>query len=466
VRTRFAPSPTGHIHLGNARTALFNALLAAHAGGEFLLRVEDTDASRSSPVFAEALLRDLRWMGLEWTPTGPAADGAYYQHQRTDLYEPYFRRLQETGLAYPCFCTAQELERARRAQRLAGKPPRYPGTCAALDSAQVAARRARGLHSTLRFRVPSERNVRFSDLVRGEVQFASDDLGDFIIRRADGGPAFLFANAVDDALMDISHVLRGEDHLANTPRQLLLLSALGLEAPSYGHLPLIVAIDGTPLSKREGSVAVGELREEGFLPQAILNYLARLGHHLPEERFLSVTELAARFRIENLSRAPARFDRQQLLHWQSSALNAATTGELWAWMAPAVGELVPTAQRAAFVEALRANLCFPIDAHRWAEILFARTPALGAEAEQALRQAGANFFRAAAAGTASVGEELLPELKRITGVKGKALYHPLRAALTGRADGPELTRILALLGAHEARARLAQAARWLEEDQD
>jgi len=235
TKTRFAPSPTGLLHLGNVRTALFNALLARRQKGRFLLRIEDTDRERSRPEYVAALLEDLRWLGLDWQE-GPAVGGPhepYAQSTREAIYSQYYRQLESTERVYPCFCTPAELalnppaELAlnRKAQLAAGRPPRYPGTCARLSEVERQARLERGLQPTLRFRVPVGRTIEFSDLVRGPQRFASDDIGDFVIRRADGTPQFFFANAVDDALMEVTHVLRGEDHLANTPRQLLLLEA-------------------------------------------------------------------------------------------------------------------------------------------------------------------------------------------------------------------------------------------------
>ncbi|MGH8369745.1 MAG: glutamate--tRNA ligase, partial [Gammaproteobacteria bacterium] len=254
IRTRFAPSPTGHLHVGNARTALFNALFAAHMGGTLILRIEDTDAERSKREFEAGLIRDLSWLGVVWQE-GPDRDGArgpYRQSERGAIYAEQVERLQTQGHAYPCFCTPAELALSRKAQLAAGKPPRYAGTCAQLGKPQIEARLAKGLKPALRFRVPAKGETVFEDMIRGHQVFANQDIGDFIIQRADGSPAFFFSNAVDDALMGVTHVLRGEDHLANTPRQLLLLAALELSAPQYAHLSLIVGEGGAPLSKREG----------------------------------------------------------------------------------------------------------------------------------------------------------------------------------------------------------------------
>ena len=266
--TRFAPSPTGSLHLGNARTAFFSYLWARKSGGRFILRIEDTDVERSEPRFRDALMRDLEWLGLDWDE-GPDVGGPsapYAQSERGEWYDGLFRRLESEERAYACFCTPEELDLSRKLQRMAGKPPRYAGTCRYLSAAERARRIASGSKPTLRFAVPKDETIEFVDLVHGPQKFASNDIGDFIIRREDGTSAFFFCNAADDAAMGVTHVLRGDDHLTNTPRQLMLLDALGLRRPGYGHVGLLVGIDGAPLSKRHGSTSVQEFRDRGFLP--------------------------------------------------------------------------------------------------------------------------------------------------------------------------------------------------------
>ena len=459
VKTRFAPSPTGYLHLGNVRTALFNALLARRWRGRFLLRIEDTDRERSRPEYVAALLEDLRWLGLDWRE-GPEVGGPhppYAQSERTAIYAAYYQRLADAEQAYPCFCTPSELALSRKAQLAAGRPPRYAGTCARLNEAERRMRREHGLHPTLRFRVPVGRMVEFTDRVRGPQRFASDDIGDFVIRRADDSPQFFFANAVDDALMGITHVLRGEDHLANTPRQLLVLEALGLPAPEYGHLALIVGTDGGPLSKRAGDLSLRELRAAGYLPEALLNYLARLGHTYPGDAWMAAEALAANFALERLGRAPAGYDGAQLLHWQAEAVRHATPERLWAWMGSAVHQRVPPASRDEFVHAIWPNIRFPADAVFWAERLFCTELPFSPEAWAVILQAGPEFFVRALAGYEEHGaayQPLIEDLKRRTGAKGKSLFMPLRAVLTGETHGPELARILALLPPEIARRRL------------
>ncbi len=459
LKTRFAPSPTGYLHLGNVRTALFNALLARRQGGIFLLRLEDTDRERSLPEYSRALLEDLRWLGLEWQegPEVDGPDGPYAQSERQALYQRYYTLLEQEERVYPCFCSPAELALARKAQLNAGQPPRYLGTCARLSAAERQARQARGLPPTLRFRIPPGRVVEFHDLVRGPQRFSTDDIGDFIIRRADGGTQFFFTNAVDDALMAITHVLRGEDHLTNTPRQLLLLEALDLPVPEYGHLAMIVGADGSPLSKRHGSRSLRELREAGFLPGAVNNYLARLGHTYDADGWMEPAELAAGFAIERLGRAPARYDEAQLLHWQAEAAAHQTDEQSWTWMGAAVWACVPADRRDEFIATVRPNVRFPADALDWAERLFGPEPALDEEARAAITAAGNGFFQQALAAYAAHGaayQPLVEHLKTATGKKGKALFLPLRAALTGVTHGPELARLLALIPAELAHRRL------------
>ncbi|MDN3518816.1 glutamate--tRNA ligase [Aquisalimonas lutea] len=459
TRTRFAPSPTGLLHIGNLRTALFNALLARRDGGDFVLRIEDTDAERSRAEHVHQLCEDLQWLGLDWQE-GPGVEGPcapYAQSARQAVYDEYFAQLEAADQAYPCFCTQQELERARQAQRAAGKAPRYPGTCANLTRAERQARLERGLRPTLRFRVPGGRTVAFDDRVRGTQRFATDDLGDFIIRRADGTPAFFFSNAVDDALMGITHVLRGEDHVTNTPRQLLLLEALGLAAPAYGHISMITGADGAPLSKRNGSRAVSELRDAGFLPEAVVNHLARLGHVYEDHRLLDLDALADDFALERLGRAPARFDPEQLQHWQREAVQALSAERMAAWMRAAAGDALPADREAAFAAAVRDNVRFPEDVRRWCAVLLGDAWEPDASGRAWLRDAGPAFFQAAARAHGD-WQAVTAAVKAATGRKGKSLFMPLRVALTGLAHGPELPAVHALLGEEEARRRFRRAA--------
>ncbi len=459
IKTRFAPSPTGLLHLGNARIALFCVLLARRERGIFLLRIEDTDRDRSTVDYIEALQDDLHWLGLAWQegPQTNGAQGPYLQSERAAIYQSYFDILSEKGLAYPCFCSAQELALARKAQLSAGRPPRYANICADLPAERIAQRMSQGLKPTLRFRIPRGRSVEFNDLVRGSQIFNSDDIGDFIIRRADGTPAFFFTNALDDALMDVTHVLRGEDHLSNTPRQIMLLQALGLRIPEYGHVSLILGPDGAPMSKRDGGNSVSGLREAGYFPGALNNYLAQLGHHYEVNAYRSLDELAAEFDLGKIGRSPARFDSAQLLHWQQQAIAQSSIDELWRWAGAEVHALVPPQQINDFIEAVRPNVSLPHDVLHWARILYEDVLEPDADARRIIDQAGSEFFAHAVQALDQYPADfkaLAAELKKETGIGGKALFQPLRAILTGALDGPEMARLLPLMGVMRARRRL------------
>jgi glutamyl-tRNA synthetase len=463
VVTRFAPSPTGELHLGNARTALFNQLLARRAGGRLLLRIEDTDSERSVEAHTLGLMADLRWLGIEWD-AGPDREdnlGPYRQSQRGPLYARELAALERAGAVYPCFCTALELSLARRAQLAAGRPPRYAGTCRELSEGERARRLAAGVPATLRFRVPGGERIDFIDLVHGPQSFSSDDIGDFVVRRADGTAAFFFSNAVDDARMGVTLVLRGEDHLTNTPRQLLILAALGLAAPAYGHVALLVGADGAPLSKRHGAASVREYRERGYLPEAIVNHLFRLGHSTPLHGPLTRDEMARAFDPAHLGRSPARFDEQQLNVWQKDAVHRLTPAAAREWLAPVLPAGLDEESATAFTAALLPNLLLPADAGAWVDIVFGGPPALEPEAAALVRAAGPDYFSAAAAAAARSGSDLpaiAGAVRAATGRKGADLYMPLRVALTGRAHGPELAPLLKAMPPGKARERLERFA--------
>ncbi|HEX6549486.1 MAG TPA: glutamate--tRNA ligase [Gammaproteobacteria bacterium] len=464
VRTRFAPSPTGHLHVGNARTALFNALFAAGMGGTLILRIEDTDAERSRREFETGLISDLHWLGVTWHegPDCGGEHGPYRQSERDAIYARQVESLSAKGLVYPCFCTPAELALSRKTQLAAGKPPRYAGTCAHLGKAQIESKLAKGLKPALRFRVTDKGDTVFEDLIRGRQVFANHDIGDFVIRRADGSPAFFFSNAVDDALMGVTHVLRGEDHLANTPRQILLLEAMGLKPPHYGHLSLIVGEGGAPLSKREGGGSLTDLHADGILPEALMNYLARLGHTYTSNAFMDLQALAEQFDISHISHSPSHYDHQQLEYWQREALQQADDARIWDWLVenqPQLIALVAEAQRSEFVVTVRDNIVRPVDALHWARVLNGEV-AIDDEASHAIHKAGQEFFRHALDCLHAAPPDFKSFAKAVsaaTGRAGKSLYMPLRAAITGRTHGPEMDRIWKLLPAAGVEQQLRHA---------
>jgi glutamyl-tRNA synthetase len=455
VVTRFAPSPTGSLHLGNARTALFSHLWARKTGGKFILRIEDTDAERSQARFRDQLMADMRWLGLDWDEGpdvgGPA--GPYAQAERGEFYALMYERLSAEALAYPCYCTAQELELSRKLQRVAGKAPRYAGTCKSLTTVQRSERLSRGLRPSLRFAVPANRIIEFTDAVHGLQRFDSNDIGDFVIRREDGTPAFFFCNAVDDSAMGVTQVLRGDDHLTNTPRQIMLLEALRMRCPAYGHVGLLVGEDGAPLSKRHGSASAHEFRERGFLSSAVINHLFRLGHTGDTDDWLPPAEMPAHFRPQHLGRAPARFEESQLLHWQKESLERLTSAQIAEWLG--------AGDPPEFVDLVRHNVLLPADAIAWRAVVEGELPPLDAEERRVVADAGAGFFEAAGeAYEHSNGDlkALTKLLKERTGRKGPDLFMPLRVALTGKAHGPELAQLLKLMPPETVRRRLHSRA--------
>src|SRR5881409_261482 len=315
MRVRFAPSPTGQLHVGNVRTALFNWLLARGQNGTFILRIEDTDVERSTRDSETAIVRDLRWLGLDWDegPDIGGAHGPYRQSERLHLYQSYAKELLTAEQAYYCFCSAAQLETDRQEALAAGRPPHYAGTCRRLSRDQAAARIAAGERPAIRFRVPEGRDVVFADAVRGDVRFHTDVIGDPVIVRADGHPAYNFAVVVDDALMEVSDVIRGEDHISNTPLQLLLYEALGFTPPRFAHLALVMGPDHSPLSKRHGATAVGEFRAKGYLSEAMVNYLALIGWSPGnDDELLPVDELARRFSLDRVGHSAGVFDEEKL----------------------------------------------------------------------------------------------------------------------------------------------------------
>ena len=459
MRLRFAPSPTGQLHVGNARTALFNWLLAHGKDGTFVLRIEDTDAERSTRESEVSILEDLRWLGLDWDegPDVEGPHGPYRQSERLHLYASYANELLAADHAYHCFCTAQQLDTERRERLAAGQPPMYSGRCRALDRNESSARVERGERPVIRFRVPENVEVAFDDLVRGTVTFNTEVIGDPVIVRSDGRPAYNFAVVVDDALMEITHVIRGEDHISNTPRQLLMYQALGFTPPSFAHLSLVMGPDHTPLSKRHGATSVAEFRERGYLPEALVNYLALIGWSPgSDEELLPVDELARRFNVEDVGHSAGVFDPEKLAWMNRHYMKTAVPGRLAAesvqyflrqgfllqrtpaaldylasLLALAVGsvdrlEEIPDRVRFVFAYDADAALQRPETAAVLAEP--GARDVIAALAEEITDpMLDREAFRAMAA-----------RVKARTGQKGRALFHPIRVALTGEGGGPEL----------------------------
>jgi len=452
VRVRFAPSPSGPLHLGNVRTALFNWLFARARAGQFLLRIEDTDPERSSPQWESAIVADLRWLGLSWD------EGPVRQSGRLEAYRNAAGRLLAEGSAYYCFCTPEELEAQRQEQIARGLPPRYDGRCRSLRETE-STRRVRGdVRPAVRFRMPEE-PVLVSDLVRGDVSFQGRELGDFIILRGDGRPAYNLAAVVDDAWMRITHVIRGDDHLANTPRQMALARALGVEPPVYAHLPLIVGKDGSPLSKRHGAVTVAEYRESGILPEALVNYLALLGWSPPSGQGEVMDEelLARLFSMDRVSRAHARFDPERLAWFNRQHLRrfpvARFLPEVLAAVSGAEQALVERALQAIKpdVSSLREMIEQVAEVSR--EPPPPQTRSLS-EVDRSALEGLRLALREASLASEGEARALLDRTERALGVKRRALMHAIRMALTGRPQGLPVATLLWVLGPAAALRRI------------
>jgi nondiscriminating glutamyl-tRNA synthetase len=460
MRVRFAPSPTGQLHVGNARTALFNWLLARGAGGTFILRIEDTDVERSTRESEAAIERDLRWLGLDWDegPDIGGAHGPYRQSERLHLYQSYATELLSAGAAYYCFCSTAQLDAERQEALANGRPARYAGTCRKLSREQAEARIADGDRPAIRFRVPEERDVVFTDAVRGDVRFQTDVIGDPVIVRADGTPAYNFAVVVDDALMEVTHVVRGEDHISNTPRQILLYEALGFTPPTFAHLSLVMGPDHSPLSKRHGATSVAEFRGKGYLPEALVNYLALIGWSPGGgDELLPIDELARRFSLEAVGHSAGVFDEEKLAWVNRHYLKMADPARIAELSVPyfrqAGVEMSPDDRGVEFLAMAMAMATASVD--RLDEVparlafLFEYAPerTLSDERvrEEMLREGSRAVVTALAeelAGAPRVDREkfraVANQVRARTGQHAKALFHPIRIALTGRAEGPEL----------------------------
>lgn len=473
MRVRFAPSPTGHLHVGNARTALFNWLLARGSGGSFILRIEDTDLQRSSAESEAAILDDLRWLGLDWDegPDSGGPRGPYRQSERRDLYRSYAATLVAAGRAYYCFCTPDELEADRASALAAGRPTRYSGTCRGIPVEEARARIVGGAAAAVRFRVPESGDVSFHDAVRGTVTFQLEVIGDPIILRSDGQPAYNFAVVVDDALMEVTDVIRGEDHISNTPRQLLIYDALGFAPPRFAHLSLVMGPDHSPLSKRHGATSVAEFRAKGYLPEALVNYLALIGWSPGGgDELLPAAELARRFSLDAVGHSAGVFDDEKLAWVNRHYLKAADPQRLAELSAPylqragmIIGPLGPDGL--AFLAAVTPMAAGSVD--RLDEVparlrtLFhfnARAACARAEIRAALDEPGARDVIEAWARELTQEPRLDRErfravagrVRQQTGHKGRSLFHPIRLAVTGENDGPELDLLVpAIDGAAE-----------------
>lgn len=476
VRVRYAPSPTGHLHIGNARTALFNYLFARHHGGKFIVRIEDTDVKRNVAGGEENQLTYLKWLGMDWDESVDVGGnyGPYRQTERLDLYRPLVQDLLDRGLAYRCYCTEEELEKEREEQMARGETPKYSGKCRHLTPEQLAAYDAEGRQYSIRFRVPEGRTFKFDDLVKGPISFESDVSGDFVIVKKDGIPTYNFAVVLDDHLMNITHVLRGEDHVSNTPRQLMIYDAFGWEPPVFGHMTLIVGENHKKLSKRDESVIqfIEQYDQLGYLPEAMFNFIALLGWSPEgEEEIFSKDELISIFDANRLSRSPAVFDTNKLAHLNNHYIKNADPKRIASLAIPHLqqagrlpAELSPEQQ--AWAEALVAlyqeQMTAASDIVELSELFFRSELSVDEEAAAVLAEPQVpnvlSTFLAKVEGLADFSVEnigaAIKEVQKETGSKGKGLFMPIRVALTGQMHGRDLNQTIFLLGRDKVIERL------------
>ncbi len=439
VRTRFCPSPSGKIHIGNARVAVFNALYAKKYNGVFILRIEDTDKDRSKQLYIDAVCEDLSWLGLKWQE-GYSVGGKfehYQQSKRYAIYDYYLAKLQNIGQVYPCFCTPVQLENSRKIQLKMGKPPRYDRSCRNLTNNDKPV----GKH-TIRFKIDDTGITKFNDSIKGWQDYDNKHIGDFIIKRSEGAYAFFFVNAIDDALMEISNSIRGEDHLSNTPRQIMILRLLGLKEPKYAHTSLIIGNDNKPLSKRNGSISIAELRNSGYLAIAVINYLARLGHKYDNNNVLSFSQLAQNFNFDNISKSSTKFDIKHLQYWQQLALNSLSYADFWDYIKDFVGDIVIANKHHDFIDLIKNNILFASDSILWAKIIFSNAEVNNSIAININKE----FFETVlyAIDNYNDYDEFLTYIKNTTKLKGKDLFLPLRILLSSQESGPEIKKIFTI----------------------
>lgn len=470
VKVRFAPSPTGPLHIGGARSALFNYLFAKHEKGELVLRIEDTDLERSRREYEEEIIASLQWLGISWDEGIASAgeNGPYRQTERLTTYQSHIDTLLEQGDAYYCFCSEEELEAQRQELIAQGETPRYLGNCRHLSEAEREVKLASGLRPAVRFRVPEHRIYVVDDLVRDRVSFESDGIGDFIILKSDGLPTYNFAVVIDDVTMGITHVIRAEEHLSNTPRQLMIYEALHFKRPSFAHISLILGSDRQKMSKRHGATSLIQYREMGYLPEALFNFLALLGWSPEgEEQLLSQDELIAAFTLERVAKSPAVFDIDKLNWMNQQYIKRLEIVDLAKMVRPfllaspfaAAIEALSTETYQLIVTTVRDHLVCLSDIVKEVAVLFEPVH-YEAEALEYLQSEGIETVLQAF--LENLPEEFTPEnvkqqLKTTTKslkLKPKDVFMPVRCALSGRMHGPDLPSLIAIWGRDETQQRI------------
>ncbi len=471
---------TGRLHIGNARTALFNYLFARHNDGDFIIRIEDTDQKRNIEDGEKSQLENLAWLGMDWdeSPENPGEYGPYRQSERKEIYQPLIDQLLASNRAYKCYCTEEELEAEREAQRARGEMPHYAGTCANLTPEEQAEKEAQGLESVVRFRVPRNTEYAFTDMVKGAISFESDNIGgDFVIQKRDGMPTYNFAVAVDDHLMKITHVLRGDDHIANTPKQLMIYEAFGWTPPTFGHMTLIINSEtGKKLSKRDESILqfIEQYRELGYLPDAMFNFIALLGWSpVGEDEIFEHQELIKMFDPKRLSKSPAAFDAKKLQWVNNHYIKAMDLDAFTDMCLPyliADGRVAenPDEKTIEWVKKIvslyQPQMSYAAEIVDLSTLFFNEHPVLNEAAKEVL--AGETVPTVLHAFKAQLEQmevvdaptvkAAIKAVQKETGVKGKNLFMPIRVAVSGQMHGPELPETIELLGREKSLAHLNQ----------
>jgi len=468
VRVRFAPSPTGYLHIGGARTALFNYLFARNQGGKFILRIEDTDQARSTEESVGAILRSMKWLGMEWDE-GPEKEGhfaPYFQSQRLHIYKQYAELLIDKGFAYRCYCTAEELERKREENLKKGLPTRYDGKCRNITE-------KRDLPFAIRFKVPNNREyVSFDDLLHDKITVVTSEIEDFVILKSDGFPTYNFSCVVDDALMQITHIIRGDDHINNTPKQVLLYNALDMPVPVFVHLPMILGSDKTRLSKRHGATSVGLYEEMGYLPEAMVNYLVRLGWSYGDQEIFSKHELIEKFNLQNLGRSSAVFNPEKLL-WLNQhyikTLDAKQIGELLKVFLNKINIVCDDKWRLEkIVLALRERSKTMAEMAEKAKVFFEEKVVFEEGAyEKFITNEIKTILSDIADGLKDLSdfsivgiENFFKEFVEKKGIKFKTIAQPLRVALCGKTIGPGIFEMIEIFGKEESIRRISDAIKY------
>ncbi|MCY7755176.1 glutamate--tRNA ligase [Bacillus haynesii] len=476
VRVRYAPSPTGHLHIGNARTALFNYLFARSQGGKFIIRIEDTDRKRNIEGGEQSQLNYLKWLGIDWDESVDVGGeyGPYRQSERNDIYKTYYEELLEKGLAYKCYCTEEELEKEREEQAARGEMPRYSGKCRNLTKEEQEKLEAEGRQPSIRFKVPQGEVINFNDIVKGEISFETDGIGDFVIVKKDGTPTYNFAVAVDDYLMKMTHILRGEDHISNTPKQIMIYNALGWDIPAFGHMTLIVNENRKKLSKRDESIIqfIEQYEELGYLPEALFNFITLLGWSpVGEEELFTKEQFIEIFDVNRLSKSPAVFDTHKLKWVNNQYVKKLDLDQVIELTVPHLQKAGRVSEELSgseqewvrkLISLYQEQLSYGAEIVELTELFFKDDIQYNREARAVLEEEQvpevlrvfAEKLEQLDSFTADEIKASIKAVQKDTGHKGKKLFMPIRVATTGQTHGPELPQSIELLGKDTVLKRL------------